>query len=262
MTIKAELRTKVIELAQQKKGRNEIAYELNLSQGSVSNILREWREGKDQTINAINSTISTGILLDTDAGSEIEKAVSSNSPEPDVDFSDISYQENYPGLVNLETELEDLKVKQDLLLRQIEENQRVLETNREAADDFLAVKEEMAKCGIEDGSTEFVKVIQIFRKYGHDPSKIMNSFCEVQDVIMEKERIKTLKEETEHKLQVLERKLEQIGLGDFDRLRRVVVAIMTLETYGIGVEQIIGYYQNQRVLTKTRSVYRGGRVVT
>ena len=31
---------------------------------------------------------------------------------------------------------------------------------------------------------------------------------------------------------------------------------------GIGVEQIIGYYQNQRVLTKTRSVYRGGRVVT
>jgi hypothetical protein len=126
MTIKAELRTKVIELAHQKKGRNEIAYELNLSQGSVSNILREWREGKDQTINAINSTISTGILLDTDAGSEIEKAVSSNSPEPDADFSDIPYQENYPGLVNLETELEDLKVKQDLLLKQIEENQRVL----------------------------------------------------------------------------------------------------------------------------------------
>jgi len=90
----------------------------------------------------------------------------------------------------------------------------------------------------------------------------MNSFLEIQDVIMEKERIKTLKEETEHKLQVLERKLDQIGLGDFERLRRVVVAIMTLETYGIGVEQIIGYYQNQRVLTKTRSVYRGGRVVT
>jgi hypothetical protein len=44
-------------------------------------------------------------------------------------------------------------------------------------------------------------------------------------------------------------------------MRRVVVAIMTIETYGIGVEQILSYYRNQQ-LTKTNSVYRGNRVPT
>ena len=142
--------------------------------------------------------------------------------EPDIDFADIPYQENYPGL----TELDDLESKKDLLLKQIEENQKILEANRKAADDFRIVKEEMSKCGIEDGSIEFVKVVQMFRKYGHDPSKIMNAFLEVQDVIAEKRNLEQLKEETDHKLKVLKRKLEEIGLGDFEKLRRIVVSLL------------------------------------
>ena len=48
MTISSDVRTKVIDLARQGKGRNEIAYELSLantkvSSGSVSNILKEWK---------------------------------------------------------------------------------------------------------------------------------------------------------------------------------------------------------------------------
>jgi hypothetical protein len=93
----------------------------------------------------------------------------------------------------------------------------------------------------------------------------MNGFLEIQDVIIEKERIKTLKEETDHRLQVLQRKLEELGLGSIEKLRRVIVAIMTLETFGIGVDQIINYYhkqRNQQILAKSNSTYRGGRVST
>jgi hypothetical protein len=68
-----------------------------LSQGSVSNILREWKEGKNQTTNEIASSetdISTtqwhgeGV-----ASSPINITDDVRNSEPDVDFSDFSYQE-------------------------------------------------------------------------------------------------------------------------------------------------------------------------
>jgi hypothetical protein len=258
LTIKSEIRDKVIQMSQQeKKGRNQISYELNLSQGSVSNILKEWRESKDQTasLSQINSTISTNIPLNTNVSSSLLN-------ESYIDSADTPYQESYPTVeVSQQPEehikhIHDLEATKDLLQKQIEERKVILEANQKAAADFLTVKEEMAKCGIEDGSV----VIQTFRKHGHDPSKISNLFLEIQDVVIEKERIKRLKEETNHKLRVLHTKLEQIGLGDFESLRRVVVAIMTLETYGIGVEQIISYYHNQHARVVTN--YRGNRVPT
>jgi hypothetical protein len=43
MTINPTLRAKVIELYLQKRGRNEIASSLSISQGSVSNILRAYK---------------------------------------------------------------------------------------------------------------------------------------------------------------------------------------------------------------------------
>ncbi len=66
MTIKDEIRSKVISMAQQCKGRNQIVYELNkaniqISAGSVSKVLREWKEGKS------NSTIT--------CDHEVEKSV-------------------------------------------------------------------------------------------------------------------------------------------------------------------------------------------
>jgi hypothetical protein len=250
VTIKEDIKQQIIQLSKEGKGRNQIFHELsllnvNVSSGTISNVLNQYKNNRNHITN-MNNTSSPS--------STAQREGLSLSSEPDVDFADISYQEDYPPL-----NLEDLEVKKDLLLKQIEENQRVSEANRKAADAFLAVKEEMAKYSIEDGSIQFVKVIQTFRKYGHDPSKIFNSFLEVQDVVIEKEHIKRLSEETDHKLRVLERKLEEIGLGDFENLRKIVVSLMTLETYGIGVDQIISYYhrqRNQQILARTR----GGRV--
>jgi predicted transcriptional regulator len=49
MTINPTLRTKVIELYLQKRGRNEIARSLGISQGSVSNILRAYKSKSEST---------------------------------------------------------------------------------------------------------------------------------------------------------------------------------------------------------------------
>ena len=49
MTINPTLRAKVIELYLQKRGRNEIASSLSISQGSVSNILRAYKSKSEST---------------------------------------------------------------------------------------------------------------------------------------------------------------------------------------------------------------------
>jgi hypothetical protein len=261
MTIKAELRTKVIELAQQKKGRNEIAYELNFSQGSVSNILREWREGKDQTINAINSTISS-ILLDTDAGSPdsinqvhsgtgIAESPATNitsakhqSSEPDIDFADIAYPESYP--IELVEELKILQTQKEQLLIEIEEGRKMLD----------ALKDEMSRCGIDPSmadSPRILNVIHAFRQYGYDPSKIMNAFTEVVEIEDARNDIERLRSEIESDRRILDEKLESLGLGNFDELRRVCVALLTLEQFNIGIDQIISIYQDFRNQQNQRS---------
>ena len=51
MTINATLRAKVIELYLQKRGRNEIARSLGISQGSVSNILRAYKSKSESTMS-------------------------------------------------------------------------------------------------------------------------------------------------------------------------------------------------------------------
>ena len=296
MTIKDEIRSKVIQMSQYEgKSRNEIAKTLGISQGSTSSIISSWKQGKnkgdsantDQPSKSVDditqsassndqglvhnvelnsghnvSTNTSVPLNNTDSPlSDIENSSIIND-EQDIDFADIPYQESYPGP---DPDIHDLESKKDILQKQIEENRRILETDKKAADDFLAVKEEIAKCGIKSDSVQFINVIRTFRKYNYDPSKIMNGFLEIQDVVIEKERMKSLKEETDHKLLVLRRKLEELGLGSFEKLRRVVVAIMTLETYGIGVEQIISYHhrqRNQQILAKSNWESRGSRVST
>jgi soluble cytochrome b562 len=69
MTIKSEIRTKVIQMAREGKGRNEIAHELNLSNiqissGSVSNILKREREG---TPNIRKQPPQSSAQLESDA---------------------------------------------------------------------------------------------------------------------------------------------------------------------------------------------------
>jgi|SRR5215831_2893544 len=56
MTIKSDVRTRVIALAKEGRGRNFIANELKLSQGSVSNILKEWKSSENFDVSASANT--------------------------------------------------------------------------------------------------------------------------------------------------------------------------------------------------------------
>src|SRR5215813_15648761 len=53
MTINPTLRAKVIKLYLQKRGRNEIASSLSISQGSVSNILRAYRSKSSESTTSL-----------------------------------------------------------------------------------------------------------------------------------------------------------------------------------------------------------------
>jgi hypothetical protein len=283
---------------QEKKGRNQIVYELaqaniKASAGSVSNILKEWKHDQPgETVNELQP--NENLTMQTAVYTHKENEDSLQDNESQIDFDDLPYKDSYPYLYNNDvqsvdaepidatiekeaqgeiksecssalsnithTSINDLECKKASLLKQIEDSQRIMEANKKAADDLKIVKEEMVKCGIEADSADFIKVIRIFRKFGHDPSVIMNTFLEIQDVAMERERIKNLKEETDHKLSVLRRKLEEIGLGDFEKLKQIVVSLMTLETYGIGIEQIISYYHSIRAQNNRKPQYIGGRI--
>jgi hypothetical protein len=71
MTIKEEVRTKIITMHGEGIGRNRIAFETGVSAASVTNILREI---KNKDITAIDS-----------------------SQTQEIDFSDTSYPESYPN---------------------------------------------------------------------------------------------------------------------------------------------------------------------
>jgi predicted transcriptional regulator len=264
LTIKDEIRSKVIQMSQYEgRSRNEIAKTLGISQGSTSSIISSWKQGKnkgdsantdqpksvdditiassnDQGRHNVNSGHNVSTKTSVPLNNTDSPENSSLNDEQDIDFADIPYQESYPGP---DPDTHDLESKKDILQKQIEENRRILETDKKTADDFLAVKEEIAKCGIKSESVQFINVIRTFRKYNYNPSEIMNGFLDIQDVVIAKERIKSLKKETDYRIQVLQRKLERLGLGSFEKLRRVIVAIMTLETFGIGVDQIINYHK-------------------
>ena len=164
------------------------------------------------------STVDPTILIDI--STELEKSVNQKRAEKD----------------SLEIEIAELRRDIDSEKLQLEELQR-------AAQDFDMVKQEMARCGISD-SSRLLNTVAIFKKYNYSPNAIMNAFAEVQDVIAEKKSIKQLKREIDEQKEVIDRRLEELGFGDFDKLKEILLSLMTLESFGIGVEQIVGISRN------------------
>src|SRR5215510_7990831 len=81
MTIKSDIRAKVIELAETGKGRNKIAHELSLAQGSGSSILKKWRESKSKSV----ATESTDQPSTVD---EITQAALSNDQDHKISINE------------------------------------------------------------------------------------------------------------------------------------------------------------------------------
>jgi oligoribonuclease NrnB/cAMP/cGMP phosphodiesterase (DHH superfamily) len=76
-------------------------------------------------------------------------------------------------------------------------------------------------------------VVNSFRKYNFDPSMIMEAFTEVIDIKDAWEEIKRKQKKVEDQQEILDRKLEETGFGDLEKLTQTVAALTTLSQYGL-----------------------------
>ena len=233
MTICPTIRAKVIEMAQKGNGRNQIVYELSLanikvSSGSVSNILKEW---KNQSVIVDSIEIKNDQMLET----------SSSCPKTNETFTSNTQVPEQQQQSELE---EQMKTKRDEL-SQLEIEELHLEELKRMAQDFAVVKQEMieADMGGPD-SAQFVNVIHEFRKYGYSPTKIMKVFAEIIDIKHAREELKRQRKEVEEQREVLDRKLEEMGFGDLEKLTQTVAVLTTLSQYGIDCDKIISISTN------------------
>ena len=311
MTIKSDVRAKVIELANKGKGRNEIVHELSLSNiqisfGSVTNILRESKEGKN------NSTVATAdetethsqtpqsesesrsqfltdsqdpgsiaseadlrqalkiksylerlgldvrdkedsienfmanLAMQSDPAKLIEVSAQVSKLPPDLDLEKLDEYLQY--IKQRQAQLDKIKVQQtetEVLQKEIEEKRRILlqiDVEKKAAEGF---KLEVKKYGLDTlDSKRFVDTLQVFQRFNFDYNKMVEMFVEVQDIVAEKRNINQLKEEVTHQTHVLNTRLEELGMGDFEQFTQTVAALITLESFGISQEQVIGLCRN------------------
>jgi hypothetical protein len=247
-------------MAQAGKGRNQIAYEMSneVSSGSVSNILKEWRRGnsKDQIVDPQplqsspqpsppDADIITGIPLNINAVPPLLSGIGKDSFDttvgPDIDFADIAYPESYPNssIEPVEEQYKILQTQKEQLLMEIEEGRKMLDT----------LKDEMSRCGIKSTTdpARFLNIVNTFQRYGYDPSKIMNTFTEMVEIEDARNDTKRLKLEVENDRRILDEKLENLGLGDLHQLKQVIISIMTLESFGVGIDQIINLCRSFRL---------------
>jgi hypothetical protein len=150
--------------------------------------------------------------------SQVEQYIAnlSGSPNPQslikaaeqiAQISDVPLSELEERIKTRQAELQALEAEKVQIQKGIEEGRKILDAinvDKKAAEDFLELKEEMVQCGIGPAdSPRFLNVVHIFKKYGYDPSKIMNAFLEVEDV-------KRLKQETDSKCRTLDASMEEV----------------------------------------------------
>ena len=156
-------------------------------------------------------------------------------------ISDLSLPELEERIKTRQAELSTIQYEIERLKKEEQETRELVASINKDKDSFLELKEEMAKAGIEStDSSRFLNVINAFKKYNYNPSRIMLAFADAMEVA----DVKRLKEETDQKIHTLDVKREELGLGDFEELKQTIVSLMTLKNFGIDCEKIIGLSRN------------------
>jgi len=272
-------RKKVIDLYLRGGGRNENARLNNIGEATVTDILNRWKRDVDAAAATSDSdpmTVTdyesirdlalyckkegvkvsdlrtalrmknyiTRLGCEEDQVEQLISGLSNSNSDPQrlikvvdqiAQISDLSLPELEERIKTRQAELSTIRYEIERLKKEEQEIRELIATIDK--DSFLELKGEMAKAGIEPtDSPRFLSVIHTFRKYGYDPSKIMDAFAEVIEV----RDVKRLKQETNNNQRTFDTMLSTLGLGDFEQLKKVIVALMTLENFGVGVEQIVG----------------------
>jgi hypothetical protein len=224
-------------LADPKKGRNQITREMHeqgvqVSHGSVSNILNVYK--RKHGIDGENTTVNDKETPTTQSQDHKPLLpILGSAEEVNVNQAE-------------EEEKQRLSSEAQLLMVEIGERRQILtRMNYEVkakTKDFLALKDEMSRYGIDltsdDDSPRFLNVINAFRRYGYDPSKIMNAFADVQDLMTEKKNVERLKSEAENDRRAFQRILDTLGIS-LDGLKAILTSLMTLDRFGVSQDMII-----------------------
>jgi hypothetical protein len=144
----------------------------------------------------------------------------------------------------IEKDVTALEAQNKMLLAEIGERRKILlemDAEKKAIEDFLA---EIKKYGLDIcldslGKKRFLATLQVFRRFNFDCNTMVNSFIEIQDIAAEKRDLKQQKQEIKKQWEILDRRLEEIGFGNFEQLRSTITALMTFERFGITQDMII-----------------------
>jgi hypothetical protein len=154
--------------------------------------------------------------------------------------SDIPLERLDEHVKALKTENDVLEAQRGALLTEIEEKRRILDVDKTNVEDFIAVKEEMAKVGIEPtDSPRFLGVIRTFQRYGYDCGRLMNYFADGIQIKEAHEDLKRLKEELNNDRRAFDTILSTLGLGDLDQFKKIILELMKFENFGVGFDQIV-----------------------
>jgi hypothetical protein len=160
-----------------------------------------------------------------------------SAQEADTKLQGLTDPDSVSSVIVAEQDIDALKTEKLELQNQVH-------IDRKTVEDFNSVKTEIRKYGFDilGDSKKFLDTLAVFKRFSFDVSKMVETFLKVQDIVAEKEKLEQVRQEITRERQILDEKLEQIGCGNFERLRKTVAALMTFEEFGITQEMIINLY--------------------
>jgi hypothetical protein len=220
VTLTSELKQVVIEKLDHGENYRQISKETGVSLGAISKL----GKCRVEQLSLIEQPVET-------TSEDMDTTI---NPLQEVKIGQV--QSDIDELVKTKQALEAEKLQ---LQTQVEEARRTLDVEKKTAEDFQSIKKEISDCGIDiTDSTRFLAVVNSFKKYNYDCGKIMLAFADIRDIESEKKHLEQLKEEADKNENVVKAMIGTLGIG-IDDLKKAIVSLMTLEDYGVGVEEIL-----------------------
>jgi len=236
------VKTQIIELYKQGRGRNDIAEAEGVkgfaSSGTVSSVIMQYKQQicsesvkelcilPDTTIAGLEESIENGVYGE-------EKEIQTPQTQPRSEQLSVEIEEKTrQKKEQIENDIVVLDAELRYIEDRIDEGYRVIDIYKKRAADFSIVKKEMAEAGIQSpaDSLLFKSIVGIFKKHNYSSAKIMRKFAELSRMEEQKEEIAQQQQEIDKQKKVLERRLEETNN---ERAFRTII-----NTLGIGPEEV------------------------
>jgi hypothetical protein len=225
------VKTQIIELYQQGRGRNDIAEAEGVkgfaSSGTVSAVIMQYKQqSSSESVKEPDTTIAR---LENGVPGE-EKEIQTPQTQPRSEQLSVEI-EGRQKKEQIENEIVTLDAELRYIEDRIDEGYRVIDTYKKIAADFSVVKKEMADAGMTfTDSIMFKGIVGIFKKHNYSSAQIMRKFAELSRMDEQKEEIAQQQQEIDKQKKVLERRLEETN---DERAFRTII-----NTLGIGPEEV------------------------